>query len=217
MLNYHLLYRLGFTPWNRLPGPAILHRLMGDLAPPSDARALDIACGTGRDAVHLALHGWDVTGFDFDERALAKARARAEEEGVTVDLRMGDVTRMHELGLEPGFSLLYDLGCIHGLPDEEARRAADGIAALAADGATLVVMAFERKNRRLLPRGMDREHVADLFADGWRLEEDVDVVGLAEGRTPTPIRRAHPTAYRLVRTAQPVRPEPAREHALAGV
>jgi tellurite methyltransferase len=36
--------------------------------------ALDLACGTGRDAVYLAADGWDVTGVDVLPDALERAR-----------------------------------------------------------------------------------------------------------------------------------------------
>ena len=44
---------------------------MGGLEP---GRALDLACGEGRNAVWLAERGWRVTGVDFSDVAIAKAR-----------------------------------------------------------------------------------------------------------------------------------------------
>jgi 2-polyprenyl-3-methyl-5-hydroxy-6-metoxy-1,4-benzoquinol methylase len=48
------------------------------------ARALDLACGAGRNAVWLAKQGWSVTGVDFSDVALANARRLADERGVAV-------------------------------------------------------------------------------------------------------------------------------------
>ena len=76
-----------------------------------------MGCGTGRDAVYLAKRGWEVTGVDGVDQALSKAKERARDEGVEVHWISGDVSELGRLGLPPGYALLYDFGCIHGLPD----------------------------------------------------------------------------------------------------
>lgn len=47
--------------------------------------ALDITMGEGRNAVLLAMHGWDVTGFDISEEALSRAGEVARRSGVNVN------------------------------------------------------------------------------------------------------------------------------------
>jgi SAM-dependent methyltransferase len=59
-----------------------------ELAP---GRALDVACGEGRNAVWLAERGWKVTGVDFSDVGLAKAARLAAERGVSVDWIHADV------------------------------------------------------------------------------------------------------------------------------
>ncbi len=59
-----------------------------DLAP---GRALDLACGEGRNAIWLAERGWRVTAIDFSSVAVNRARCLAAERGVTVDFAVGDV------------------------------------------------------------------------------------------------------------------------------
>jgi SAM-dependent methyltransferase len=54
-------------------------------------RALDIACGEGRNAVWLAEQGWQATGVDFSEVALAKARQLADVRGVQTDWVAADL------------------------------------------------------------------------------------------------------------------------------
>jgi SAM-dependent methyltransferase len=54
-------------------------------------RALDVACGEGRNSVWLASRGCEVIGFDISPLALAKARRLAEQRGVGLDLRLADV------------------------------------------------------------------------------------------------------------------------------
>ena len=59
-------------------------------------RALDVACGLGRNAIHLAANGYQVDAMDISEVALAGARERAEAAGVEVhwietDLEQPDI------------------------------------------------------------------------------------------------------------------------------
>ncbi len=112
---------------------------------------------------------------------------------------MGDATKLGTLATPPGYSLIYDLGCIHGLPDEAAALAAGGITSLAAEDATLLLVAFARGRRMILPRGMDRDHVEALFGPAWRLVGTHDVLQLSDHKVPPPIRKARPTAYHLVK------------------
>jgi 2-polyprenyl-3-methyl-5-hydroxy-6-metoxy-1,4-benzoquinol methylase len=56
--------------------------LVAETAALRPGRALDLACGEGRNAVWLAERGWQVTGVDFAEVALEKARSLADTRGV---------------------------------------------------------------------------------------------------------------------------------------
>jgi SAM-dependent methyltransferase len=199
MPPYRLLYRLGFTPWDNAPGPQLLERVLAGDSAGAGRRALDVGCGKGRDAIHLAKKGWEVTAVDLEERAIAKARERAADTDVHVHWIVGDVTNLGTLAAPAGYSLIYDLGCIQGLPDEAAALAAAGISSLAAEDATLLFLAFARGRRMILPRGMDRDHVEALFGPGWRLIDTHDVLQLSDHKVPPPIRNAKPTAYQLVK------------------
>jgi SAM-dependent methyltransferase len=56
--------------------------LVAETAALRPGSALDLACGEGRNAVWLAEQGWRVTGVDFSEVALEKARGLADARGV---------------------------------------------------------------------------------------------------------------------------------------
>jgi SAM-dependent methyltransferase len=47
-------------------------------------RALDVACGAGRNAIFLAMRGWDVTAVDFSSAALALASSAAQAASIPV-------------------------------------------------------------------------------------------------------------------------------------
>jgi len=158
---YRLMYAVGFTPWDG-PVPVPLQDMIeGPNALPA-GRALDLGCGKGTKSVYMAAHGWEVTGVEFVPRALKEARRRAEAASVKVDFRQGDVTRLGDLSLTPGYSFLFDFGCYHGLKREQRDRYAEGVTALAAPGATLLMMAFT-KALPPVPSGVSEPELRERF------------------------------------------------------
>jgi SAM-dependent methyltransferase len=110
-----------------------------DLPP---GRALDLACGEGQNAIWLAGLGWDVVGVDFSEIAIAKARARAERDGVAVELAVADL-----LDYEPE-PTAYDLVLLlylH-LPPDERRLVLERASGALAPGGTLVLVGHDLLN-----------------------------------------------------------------------
>ena len=195
-LIYQVMYRVGFTPWDNDEVPAELAGVVDgdDALPPG--RALDIGCGTGTQAVHLARAGWDVTGIDAVEKPLVKARRRAAATGVAVDWIRADVTRLSELGLTPGFGLFHDRGCYHGIPDTARTAYARGVTALASPGATLLLMAFARNHKLAGPSGADESDIVARFAPDWQLLWARPDSG---GAPPGPMRTVPRFWYRFAR------------------
>jgi tellurite methyltransferase len=54
-------------------------------------RVLDVACGSGRDAVYLALGGWRVHAIDILPDALARAADLARRNGVEISTELRDL------------------------------------------------------------------------------------------------------------------------------
>ena len=115
---FRMLYRLGFTPWDGHPLSQRLRDLVegsGQAPALNPGLALDIGCGTGDSSIYLAQHGWQVIGVDYVSKPLAKARAKAEANRVSVEFVEADVTRLSATGIGAGFDLVVDNGCLHGM------------------------------------------------------------------------------------------------------
>jgi len=82
------------------PAPFV-ERWAHHLPPPVHGPVADLACGSGRSAVWLALRGWRVVGVDRDPQALELTRRLAATEGVTVELHRGDLRRRDDLPAGP--------------------------------------------------------------------------------------------------------------------
>jgi tellurite methyltransferase len=63
-------------------------------------RALDLACGIGRNTLWLAEHGWRVSAVDGATSAIELLRRRASERGLTIDAKVADIER-GEYRIEP--------------------------------------------------------------------------------------------------------------------
>lgn len=89
----------------------VSHLERGVLIP---GRALDLGCGPGRNAVHLASLGFEVDAVDLSPTAVAWGEERAREAGVEVRFHCADIFSV-ELPLDQ-YDLVYDSGCLHHLP-----------------------------------------------------------------------------------------------------
>jgi SAM-dependent methyltransferase len=105
-------------------------------------RALDLACGEGRNAVWLAERGWRTTGVDFSDVALAKAERLAASRGVDVEWVLADVVEHEpERGAFDLVAVLY-LQLPRGELAEVLRSAVDALA----PGGTLLVLGHDTTN-----------------------------------------------------------------------
>jgi SAM-dependent methyltransferase len=116
--------------------------LVAEVAGLAPGRALDLACGEGQNAVWLASLGWSVTGVDYSEVAVAKARARAARERVDAEFVCADLLEYEpDAGSFDLVLLLY----FHLPPAELHTVLGRGKAALA-DGGTILVIGHDRTN-----------------------------------------------------------------------
>lgn len=68
-------------------------------------RALDLACGEGRNAIFLAQNGFEVDAVDIAEGGLDRGRKRAGDLGLRINFIRAD---LEEYRLEGGYDLILD-------------------------------------------------------------------------------------------------------------
>lgn len=167
--GYSLLYRIHFRPWEFDRTPPELIEVAERLCP---GRALELGCGTGRQAIELARRGWDVTAVDYVPAAIDQACSRAEEQGAMVRFLIGDVTRLDELPLGDPFDVVYDNKCFHGLPAAARPLYSAAIPKACRAGATFLLWALPGSStrRRLgMPAGVDPADVERAFRDAFKV------------------------------------------------
>jgi SAM-dependent methyltransferase len=124
--------------WKADPNRFLVEELQA-LAP---GRALDVACGEGRNAVWLASKGWHVTGVDFSRAGLAKAQRLATGRGVEVAWVEADVVEWQP----PSASFDVVVVLYLHLPAEQRRQALARAAAALAPGGILLVVGHDVSN-----------------------------------------------------------------------
>ena len=147
------------------------HFVAEALADATAGRALDLACGEGRNAIWLAALGWQVTGVDFSKVAIERAGKLAEGRGVSVDWRVADVTRFRD---EAGARSLVLISYLQVPRDDERAVLANACAALA-KGGRLFMIGHALRN---LAAGYGGPSSPDVLWDPDALRHDVEAAGL---------------------------------------
>lgn len=106
------------------------------LAKPGE-KALDIGCGGGWESIFLAQCGYQVTGVDISNNAIALAKKRAEEAGVKVDFRQGNALTLPVE--DESIDFANDRGCFHVLSVEDREAYVKEVQRVLKPGATLLL------------------------------------------------------------------------------
>jgi SAM-dependent methyltransferase len=175
-MNYRFAYSIGFHPWEDAAtdrpfvekATELFAREERDRERPF-GRALDIGTGSGIWGIELAKRGWDVTGVDLVDKALARARDRAMAADINMTLLRGDVTALSKPDIGSGFKLILDTGTFHDFEEPQRLGMARGIDELAADDATVLLLAWPKRRRPLI-RGVSRNEIETAFS-GWRITD----------------------------------------------
>jgi cyclopropane fatty-acyl-phospholipid synthase-like methyltransferase len=129
---------------------------------------LDAGCGTGENALFFAQRGHTVTGIDFTEAPIQRARRKAEERGLHVEFLVHDALRLSELGRR--YDSVIDSGLFHVFSDEERVRYVESLASALQPGGTLFLMCFSDKEPGADgPRRVSEQEIRDAFSSGWEV------------------------------------------------
>ncbi|HYS98189.1 MAG TPA: class I SAM-dependent methyltransferase [Candidatus Dormibacteraeota bacterium] len=166
-LMFRAMYRFGFKPWDSgIPPPELKELIEGPQAR-APGKALDLGCGTGTNTMYMAQHGWDVTGIDFVSTAIEAARKKVQAANVTPRLIQGDVTRLKELSIGVGYSLVFDLGCLHSIPEARRDGYAAGVNEVTVPGADFLVWGFYAKPNFFVNAKLAQNELEERFGRSW--------------------------------------------------
>jgi SAM-dependent methyltransferase len=136
--DFEAAYRQGPPPWDvGRPQPEIVRlaeegEIVGDV--------LDVGCGTGENALHLAGLGRRVMGIDAAPTAIARAREKAAARGLAVPFLVADALDLAKLRRR--FETVVDCGLFHTFGPEQRRAYAGSLCEVLSPGGTLHVLCF---------------------------------------------------------------------------
>ena len=170
---YEFLYRYFHVPWDIGPREELVDLIESGQIPPG--RAIDLGCGAGANAIFLAQHGFEVTGVDFAEAAIEKARQRAATAGVQVNFVIDDLLNLRKITGK--FDFLLDYGVLDDLRFPQRERYIQNMLPLTRPGSRYLLWGFEYPMRwweRLVPFydiPFEEDEISRRFASDFEIEK----------------------------------------------
>jgi len=146
---FEFLYLMRQTPWDTQKTPPELLFYLNSHPPQA---ALELGCGTGTNAIIMARSGWDVTGVDFSQLAIAQAKRRASAASLSIRFLQQDATYLKNV--HGPFALILDIGCFHSVTEKSRMRYLQQIDALLSPEGTFLLythLSSANDRARLLP------------------------------------------------------------------
>jgi cyclopropane fatty-acyl-phospholipid synthase-like methyltransferase len=155
----------GQAPWD-IGRP---QKPFSDAADRITGSVLDAGCGTGDTALFFAGRGHKVTGIDFLEEPIQRARRKAAERGLPINFFVMDALALKDL--PELFDNVIDSGLFHVFSDEDRKRYVEGLATVLKPGGRLFLLCFSDEEPGTQgPRRVSKKELHDAFAEGWRIE-----------------------------------------------
>lgn len=161
--DFSKIYAESNPPWDigkpQPPFIAVADQIVGPI--------LDSGCGTGGTSLYFAARGEQVTGIDFVEEAIRRARVKADERDLHVEFLVKDAMTLGTW--DKRFASVIDSGLFHIYEENEQRHYVQGLAHVLKPGGRLFLFSF--KDDPSWPGGgVSKQALYDAFADGWEIE-----------------------------------------------
>jgi cyclopropane fatty-acyl-phospholipid synthase-like methyltransferase len=155
----------GNAPWDigkpQQPFVAAANQITGPI--------LDAGCGTGDTALFFAGRGQPVTGIDFLEGPIQRAKRKAGERGLSATFLVKDALYLKDWGER--FDNVIDSGLFHVFSDQDRKKYVEGLATVLKPGGRVFLMCFSDEEPGTQgPRRVSQKELSEAFAQGWDIE-----------------------------------------------
>lgn len=140
-----------------------------DVADRITGTVLDAGCGTGDTALFLASRGNQVTGIDYLDEPIRRAKLKAFERVLKVTFLVKDAMTLKDWSER--FDAVIDSGLFHVFSDDDRKRYVEGLATVLKPGGRLFLACFSDEEPGTQgPRRISQKEPRDAFAKGWSIE-----------------------------------------------
>ena len=130
---------------------------------------IDVGCGTGENSLYFAARGCKVTGIDFLEAPIERARAKAAERRLKASFLVMDALALKEV--PELFDVAIDSGLFHVFSDADRVKYAAGLRSVLKPGGRLFLLCFsDAEPGEQGPRRVSRAELEACFGAGWKIE-----------------------------------------------
>lgn len=158
-------YPLEQLPWEEgSPSAELIALVEGNQIEPG--AVLDICSGSGTNAVYLAQHGFTCTGIDISPTAVAYAKEKAQQAGVSCDFRPANAAHLpHPDG---SFSLVFDRGCFHHIPPQDREAFIRGVHRVLNIGGKYQLICFSHRDKQA-PQSFSPQDIRRYFSPWFHI------------------------------------------------
>jgi SAM-dependent methyltransferase len=114
------LYKSNCTPWDSGEVDPNLVRILKQYKI-KPAKAIEIACGTGTNAIWLAEQGFNMTAVDISDEAIKLASSKIKTENVQINLLRQDFLKEGKSVGKAIFEFAFDRGGFHSFHSNKGR------------------------------------------------------------------------------------------------
>jgi SAM-dependent methyltransferase len=140
-----------------------------DVADQINGTILDAGCGTGETALFFASRGHSVTGIDFLEEPIRRAKQKAVLRRVPLTLLVKDAMTLKDW--PERFDNVIDSGLFHTFSDGDRKTYVAGLRTVLKPGGKLFLMCFsDQEPGAQGPRRISQNELQDAFAEGWAVD-----------------------------------------------
>lgn len=136
----------------------------------SKGKLLDVGCGTGDNAIFFAEKGYSVSGIDIVEKAIEKARLKAENRRVKVNFKRINVLDLKREFKKSEFSIIIDSGLFHVLSDSERLIFVQQIHYVLKYQGSYFMMCFsDKEESEQGPRRVSKDEIIQVFSPLFKI------------------------------------------------